>query len=62
MTADHLVILFDGIALGFDACLLLVLGGRIWDDYRDRRAIRQVTAAADARQDRLDALTARGPE
>lgn len=56
MTADHLVILADGFALGFDAAVLLHFGGRIWDDHKDRRALARATAALDARQARQGAL------
>lgn len=56
MTTDRIVILADGFALGFDACLLFVFAGRIWDDYQDRRTVRQHTRDLDARQARLDAL------
>jgi hypothetical protein len=56
VTTDHIVILCDGFALGFDACLLAVFAGRIWDDYQDRRVIRRHTWDLDARQARLDAL------
>lgn len=56
MTTDQFVFLIAGITIGFDTALLVHFGGRIWDDYQDRRAIRRATATAEAREARLDAL------
>jgi hypothetical protein len=57
MTGDDLILLADGVAIGVDACLLVHFGGRIWDDFQDRRLLRRAAAKADAIQDRADALT-----
>lgn len=62
MNTDHIVLLVDGFALGIDTALLVHFGGRIWDDYRDRRAVRRATTKADAIEARVDALTAGGQE
>jgi hypothetical protein len=56
VNAQQFVILADGIVIGADACLLVHFGGRIWDDFQDRRAVRRATAKADAAEARVDAL------
>lgn len=64
MSTDQITIVIDGIVMGVDVTLLVHFGGRIWDDYQERRVIRRHAAAADARrtahadarQARLDAL------
>jgi hypothetical protein len=50
MSFDQTVFLLDGIVIGVDTCLLIHFGGRIWDDFRGRRAARR-------RADAVDALT-----
>lgn len=60
MTTDHIVILVNGFALGFDACLLAVFGRQVWDDYQDRRVIRRYSRGIDGRQARLDVVGGEG--
>jgi hypothetical protein len=48
VTTDQLVILADGIVLGFDLALLIHFGGQIWDDFQGRRLLRRRAAGVDA--------------
>lgn len=52
MSADQLVFLISGTAVGADVALIAHFGEQLWDDFQDRRTIRRHTKA-------LDALTAR---
>ena len=58
MTSNELVFLLDGIAVGFNAALVVHYGGKIWDDFQDRRAIRRHTKRLDERE----ALTVEVPK
>jgi hypothetical protein len=56
VSPNQTLFLADGIVIGVDTCLLVHFGGRIWDDFQDRRAVRRANTRADAVEARVDAL------